>query len=60
MPVRWANGPLLTVPAADRRNVLMQFVGGDGKIFRNWDLAENYRIGPDVPQFNRSANVLRP
>jgi hypothetical protein len=29
VPVRWANGPLLTVPAAQRSKVLMQFVGGD-------------------------------
>jgi hypothetical protein len=29
VPVRWAGGPLLTVPAAERRSVLMQFVGGD-------------------------------
>ncbi|MGH8720129.1 MAG: hypothetical protein ACREV0_14500, partial [Burkholderiales bacterium] len=38
----------------------MQFVGADGKIFLNWDLAANYRIGPDVPQFDRSADVLQP
>ncbi len=30
MPVRWANGPLLTVPQADReQQVLMRFPGGD-------------------------------
>ncbi|MBV9406254.1 MAG: hypothetical protein JO211_12990 [Acidobacteriaceae bacterium] len=30
MPVRWANGPLLTVPEADReKEVLMRFPGGD-------------------------------
>jgi hypothetical protein len=29
VPVRWANGPLLRVPTEQRRNVLMQFVGGD-------------------------------
>ena len=29
-PVRWANGPLLTVPLADReQQVLMRFPGGD-------------------------------
>jgi hypothetical protein len=29
-PVRWANGPLLTVPLADRESeVLMRFPGGD-------------------------------
>lgn len=38
----------------------MQFEGGaDGKIYRNWDLAENYRIGADVPAFDRSGDVLR-
>ena len=32
-PVRWANGPLLTVPAADRESqVLMRFPGGDGAV----------------------------
>ena len=30
VPVRWANGPLLTVPLADRESqVLMRFPGGD-------------------------------
>lgn len=39
----------------------MQFEGGaDGKIFRNWDLAGNYRIGADVTKFDRSGDVLRP
>jgi hypothetical protein len=37
----------------------MQFEG-DGKVFRNWDLAENYRITPTVTQFDRSGDVLRP
>ncbi len=38
----------------------MQFEGtGDGRIFRNWDLAENYRIGGAVAQFDRSGDVLR-
>jgi hypothetical protein len=37
----------------------MQFEG-DGKIFRNWDQAENYRISRTIPQFDRSADVLRP
>ena len=33
MPVRWANGPLLTVPRGDRANqVLMQFPGGDANV----------------------------
>jgi hypothetical protein len=31
----------------------------DGKIFRNWDLASNYRISPSVTQFDRSGEVLR-
>jgi hypothetical protein len=39
----------------------MDFMGGtDGRIFRNWDQAENYRIGPDVPQFDRSADAILP
>jgi outer membrane protein assembly factor BamB len=39
----------------------MQFEGAaDGKILRNWDRAENYRIGPDVLQFDRSADVIQP
>jgi hypothetical protein len=33
MPVRWANGPLLTVPRTDRaQQVLMQFPGGDTNV----------------------------
>jgi hypothetical protein len=33
LPVRWANGPLLTVPRSDRvQQVLMQFPGGDGNV----------------------------
>ncbi|MGH9200590.1 MAG: hypothetical protein ACRD2A_05065, partial [Vicinamibacterales bacterium] len=39
----------------------MQFEGApDGRIFRNWDLAANYRISHDLLQFDRSADVLRP
>jgi hypothetical protein len=39
----------------------MQFENSpDGKVFRNWDLARNYRIGRDVPRFDRSADVLAP
>jgi hypothetical protein len=39
----------------------MQFEGtADGRIFRNWDLAPNYRISRDVSQFDRTADVLRP
>ena len=38
----------------------MQFTGAaDGRIFRNWDLAENYRISPAIPSFDRSADVVR-
>ncbi len=33
MPVRWASGPLLTVPQADReQQVLMRFPGGDQSV----------------------------
>ena len=33
VPVRWANGPLLTVPRIDRaQQVLMQFPGGDANV----------------------------
>jgi hypothetical protein len=32
LPVRWANGPLLTVPRTDRTQVLMQFPGGDNNV----------------------------
>jgi hypothetical protein len=39
----------------------MQFEGGaDGRVFRNWDLAQNYRIGPTITAFDRAADVLRP
>ncbi len=39
----------------------MQFEGAaDGKIFRNWDLAANYRISRAITQFDRSGDVLRP
>jgi hypothetical protein len=39
----------------------MQFEGAaDGRTFRNWDLAENYRIGPTITAFDRSGDVLRP
>jgi len=30
--VRWANGPLLTVPRTDRGQILMQFPGGDTNV----------------------------
>jgi hypothetical protein len=32
MPVRWAGGPLLTVPRVDKKEVLMQFPGGDDNV----------------------------
>jgi hypothetical protein len=39
----------------------MQFEGAaDGKTYRNWDLAENYRISRTITQFDRSERVLRP
>jgi hypothetical protein len=39
----------------------MQFEGAaDGRMFRNWDLAENYRISPTITSFDRSGDVLRP
>jgi hypothetical protein len=39
----------------------MQFDGaGDGTIFRNWDLAQDYRISREVPQFDRTGDVLKP
>ena len=38
----------------------MQFEGApDGRIFRNWDRASNYRISLAIPGFDRSADVLR-
>jgi hypothetical protein len=37
----------------------MQFEAA-GKIFDNWDQAQNYRISGAIPQFDRSADVLRP
>ncbi|MBI1356569.1 MAG: hypothetical protein GC160_19685 [Acidobacteria bacterium] len=38
----------------------MQFDGADGVVYRNWDRAQNFTIGPDVPQFDRSGDVLQP
>jgi hypothetical protein len=32
VPVRWANGPLLTVARTDRQQILMQFPGGDNNV----------------------------
>jgi len=38
----------------------MQFEGAaDGRIYRNWDVAANYQISRDIPQFDRTAAVLR-
>jgi hypothetical protein len=37
----------------------MEFESRNRKIFRNWDLASNYRISPSVTQFDRSGDVLR-
>jgi hypothetical protein len=38
----------------------MQFEGAaDGKIYRNWDRASNYRISATVTEFDRSGDVLR-
>lgn len=38
----------------------MQFEGTpDGRTFRNWDLADNYRISRIITTFDRSAEVLR-
>jgi hypothetical protein len=38
----------------------MDFGGGvDERIFRNWDLASNYRISRTVTHFDRSGNVFR-
>jgi hypothetical protein len=38
----------------------MQFTGAaDDRIFRNWDVAENYQISQATPAFDRSKDVLR-
>jgi hypothetical protein len=38
----------------------MQFEGGaDRRIYRNWDFASNHLISHDVPDFDRSGDVLR-
>jgi hypothetical protein len=37
----------------------MQFDNAPDKTFRNWDRADNYRIGRAVLQFDRSATVLQ-
>jgi hypothetical protein len=39
----------------------MQFDNSpDGKIYRNWDLAQDYRISRAVTQFDRTGDVLNP
>jgi hypothetical protein len=39
----------------------MQFEGAaDGKTYRNWDLASNYRVSRALPQFDRGEDVLGP
>jgi hypothetical protein len=39
----------------------MQFEGAaDGRIFRNWDIAQNYRISPTITSLDRSGEVLQP
>src|SRR5262249_21169828 len=38
----------------------MQFENAPDKIYRNWDLAKNYRISRAFPQFDRSGDVLAP
>jgi len=39
----------------------MQFEAeGEGKIFRNWDVAQDYRISRAAPRFDRTGEVLRP
>jgi hypothetical protein len=38
----------------------MQFEDApDGRIYRNWDLASNYLISRDVPNFDRAGDVLQ-
>ena len=32
IPVRWANGPLLTLPRIDQKQILMNFPGGDASV----------------------------
>jgi hypothetical protein len=56
-----ANCPIRGLDSLDRLfKPYMQFEGGaDGKIFRNWDLATNYRISSAVTEFDRGDHVLR-
>ena len=38
----------------------MQFENApDGRVFRNWDRANNYRISRVAPQFDRTGAVLQ-
>lgn len=47
-------------PAGRLFKPFMQFEGADGKIYRNWEPAANFRIDTGIPQFDRSGDVLRP
>lgn len=38
----------------------MEFLGADGKRYRNWDMGANYRLAADVTEFDRRGDVLRP
>jgi hypothetical protein len=53
IPVRWAGGPLLRVPTEDRRQVLMQFPGGDKSVLsglmRGASEIRNHPAIVDVP-----------
>jgi hypothetical protein len=37
----------------------MEFDTADGKVFRNWDLAQNYEIGEGL-KIDRTGDVLAP
>jgi hypothetical protein len=57
IPVRWANGPLLTVPERDReQQVLMRFPGGDSSVLSGLMRGANEIRGRpavlDVPEGN--------
>jgi len=57
IPVRWANGPLLTVPEKDReQQVLMRFPGGDASVLSGLMRGANEIRGRpavlDVPEGN--------
>src|SRR5262249_51202986 len=56
-----ANCPAGTASLDRLFKPYMQFENSpDGRIFRNWDRAQNYRISRAVPQFDRSGDVLAP